>query len=295
MTAVADFNAFAAVLDGRDMIDTACPWCGPHRQAPSNQRRKVLRLWAAPGFISFHCARCGERGYVRDGERHRVNPKVLARHHAATAERERIESERRRNMARWLWDQRRPIHRTPAERYLRQARGIGCRLPTTLGFLPPHGEFPPALIAAFGMAIKPEPGVLEIADAAVIGVHITRLTPDGSAKAAETEDNPNKITIGRSIGTPIVLAPMNDLLGLAITEGIEDALSVHAATGLGAWAAGSASRLPALADAVPDYCDCVSVFADADPDGQRYAAELAARLNDRGIDAEFIPSSGTPA
>ena len=48
-----------------------------------------------------------------------------------------------------------------------------------------------------------------------------------------------------------MLAPMNDLLGLAITEGVEDALSIHAATGLGAWAAGAASRLPALADAVP--------------------------------------------
>ena len=47
--------------------------------------------------------------------------------------------------------------------------------------------------------------------------------------------------IGRSTGAPIVLAPLTDALGLAITEGIEDALSVHEATGLGVWAAGSAS------------------------------------------------------
>lgn len=40
--------------------------------------------------------------------------------------------------------------------------------------------------------------------------------------------------IGRSKGAPIVLAPLNDLLGLIVTEGIEDALSAHQATGLGA-------------------------------------------------------------
>ena len=34
-------------------------------------------------------------------------------------------------------------------------------------------------------------------------------------------------------GLPIVVAPVNDSLGLAITEGIEDALSVHEATGFG--------------------------------------------------------------
>jgi hypothetical protein len=42
--------------------------------------------------------------------------------------------------------------------------------------------------------------------------------------------------IGRSIGFPIVLAPVNDGLGLSITEGIEDALSLHQATGLPQWA-----------------------------------------------------------
>ena len=85
---------------------------------------------------------------------------------------------------------------------------------------------------------------------------------------------------------------MNDLLGLAICEGIEDALSIHEATGLGAWATGTASRLPAVADAVPDYTDCVTIFADADKAGQENAAKLAARLNARGIFAEVLPSSG---
>ena len=62
------------------------------------------------------------------------------------------------------------------------------------------------------------------------GVHITRLAADGSGKAGTDRD---KFMRGLARGSPIVLAPPNDLLGLAITEGIEDALSVYAATGLG--------------------------------------------------------------
>jgi hypothetical protein len=89
------------------------------------------------------------------------------------------------------------------------------------------------------------------------------------------------------MGTPIVVAPMGDGLGLAITEGIEDALSVHLVTGLGAWAAGSANRMPALAPAVPYYTDAVTIIADPDDAGQRGAHELADGLFRRGIAVEI--------
>jgi hypothetical protein len=82
------------------------------------------------------------------------------------------------------------------------------------------------------------------------GIHITRLASDGSGKAGTDAD---KIMFGSSAGWPIVLAAVNDLLGLAITEGIEDGLSVHEATGLGTWVAGCASRLPGLAGAIPAW------------------------------------------
>ena len=137
------------------------------------------------------------------------------------------------------------------------------------------------MIAAFGIATEPEPGVLAIADQDVTAVHLTKLTADGSQK---TSMLPNKIMVGSPKGSPIVLAPPNDLLGMCITEGIEDALSAHEATGLGAWAAGSASLMPALADAVPDYIDCVSILAHRDPAGIKGANELATRLRTRGTD-----------
>ena len=120
-----------------------------------------------------------------------------------------------------------------------------------------------------------------IAGDAVRGVHVTRLAPDGSDKAGTDAD---KIMIGKSAGSPVVLAPANDLLGLAICEGIEDGLSVHEATGLGAWAAGSASRLAALAGAIPDYVDAVTIYAHADQAGEKGARELARILFCRGIE-----------
>jgi hypothetical protein len=68
--------------------------------------------------------------------------------------------------------------------------------------------------------------MVTIKNAAVRGIHIRKL------KNPDTERN--KIIIAGCVGSPIVLAPVNDLLGLAIGAGIEDALS----TGLGGWAAG---------------------------------------------------------
>jgi hypothetical protein len=91
---------------------------------------------------------------------------------------------------------------------------------------------------------------IEIAESAICAVHLTFLKPDGSSKA---DVDPAKITIGSPTGAPLVLAPMNDLLGLAITEGIEDAISVHQEADLGAWAAGSWSFMPALSHTVPDF------------------------------------------
>jgi hypothetical protein len=150
--------------------------------------------------------------------------------------------------AAWLWQQRQLIIGSIAELYLREARGITCALPPTLAFLPPlKPEHHPAMCAAFALPDEIEPGRLGEPQN-VEAIHLTLLKPDGTGKA---EVGPNKLMIGSPNSTPIVVAPPNDLLGLAITEGIEDALSAHQVTGLGACAAGSAGRMPKLADTVP--------------------------------------------
>jgi hypothetical protein len=268
-------------------FDTPCPFCSEFRSSSVNRRAKVFRIYRTDhDFAGYHCVHCGEKGHARDGHATPLDPSSLAKARADAAERDRKHKAERLNKARWLWSQRKSITGSIAETYLRRKRGIKCRLPMTLGFLAAHGEYPPALIAAVGIPCEIEPGIIKIDDDAVRGVHMIRLLPDGSDRERHEEA---KKTVGYCVGWPIVLAPANDLLGLAIAEGIENALVAHEATGLGAWAAGGASRLPALADRLPEWIDCVSVIADDDPDGCRHAGELTRRINARGIEA-IIPS-----
>jgi hypothetical protein len=285
----------AAALGGRRIGSNSYVACCPAHE----DRSPSLSLTdTGDGLTLWHChAGCSQRD-VRDalvdrglwprpgdaGEPvRRGNPKRRSKPARQTEPPEDVEDRRQKALA--LWRRSRRIQGTIAEIYLRAERGITCALPATLRYLPGNDRYPPAMIAAFGLAHEPEPGVLAIEADAVRAVHLTKLTADGR----KHPDEPGKIMIGSAPGVPIVLAPMNDLLGLAIAEGIEDALSIHQATGLGAWAAGSAGRMPAIAEAVPDYCDCVTVVADGDKAGTDNAEDLVRWLNARGIHAEMVP------
>jgi Toprim domain len=189
-----------------------------------------------------------------------------------------------------MWMRRQPGVGSIVERYLR-SRGITCPLPGTLAYLrPARPDHHPAMIAAFGIPDEPELGVLRLPPMRLGGVHLTLLKPDGSGKARNA-DGHSKLTIGVGHDLPIVLAPPNDLGGLVVAEGIEDALSAHQATGLGAWAAGTANRLPGLAPHVPDYIEAVTIQQDDDPAGRHYSEQLAEAVAVRGIDV-FISKAG---
>ena len=118
-------------------------------------------------------------------------------------------------------------------------------------------------------------------------MHLVKLTGDGSDRL---RDDKAKISVGTPNGRPIVLAPANDLLGLAICEGIEDALTAHCATGLGAWASASAPHMPTLAATVPAYVEAVTIFAHNDG-GLQHAKQLADRLRVKGIEVTLEVSS----
>lgn len=272
---------------GHHLVDVACPLCGPVCKTPHNRARKVLRTWEEDGFITYRCARCRATGWAKGESSNvvRFDRAQIEQGKAKQAQQAQYDAAAKRARARWIWSQRQPVKGSIAEIYLRKARGYAGPLPATLGFLPQRGEHAPAMIAAYGIADEQEPGRLSIADNAVRAVHITKLRPDGLAKANVL---PHKITLASPIGAPIMLAPANDLGGLAICEGIEDALSVHAVTGLGAWAAGSAPFMPALADAVPPSVDCVSIFVDDDDAGQKNSGALSARLRERGIETVLV-------
>jgi hypothetical protein len=282
------FEQLRDLSSGRlGVTDAPCPLCGPERRSPANRFRKTLRIWGeTASFLTYRCARCEIEGYAHDGSARGADPAAIERARAKAKERQRLEDIESLKKSRWLWSCRLPIRGTLAETYIRDCRGYRGSLPPTLGFLPARGEYHPAMIAAFGMARETLPGEIVIDDAAVRGVHLTKLKPDGSGKAGTDND---KITPGKSsLGSPIVLAPVNDGLGLVVTEGIEDALSIHEATGLGAWAAGTANRMPALAAVVPDYVECISVFGDPDQRGRENAQKLATALQRGDRDVRLI-------
>jgi hypothetical protein len=271
-----------------------CPVCGGDDRFSINTRKQV-----------WNCRGCGKGGDIIDlvqhlegcdferaittlvGERSAVDRTAapsdmvrIAKEKTAAAERERAE---RLRLALHLWKRHLPIADSAADTYLR-CRGYRGSAPGTLGFLPAIGKHPPALIGAFGLAHEIEPGVIEIADDAVRGIHLTRLRPDGSDR--ERGDRA-KIMIGLSTGWPIVIAPPNDSCGLSICEGIEDGLSVYQATGHGVWVAGAAGRMPALATAIPSYVEVCAIWAHKDEAGQAGARALAEALDRRGIEVRI--------
>jgi hypothetical protein len=195
---------------------------------------------------------------------------------------------RQLDKARWCWQRRLPPANTPVVPYLGN-RGISGVLPGSIGYLPPQKpDHHHAMIAAFGLPHEHRPGQLTMPVEHVQGIHLTLLRPDGAGKAGSERD---KVMLGPSAGWPIVLAPPNDIGGLAIAEGIEDALSLHRATRLGAWAAGSASRLPRLADRVPSYVECATIAVDDDPAGRHGSLDLAERLSDHGFEVILLDAS----
>jgi hypothetical protein len=54
---------------------------------------------------------------------------------------------------------------------------------------------------------------------------------------------------------------------------------MYAATGLGVWAAGSGTFMPALADAVAGYIEAITIYAHDDKFGRHGAEPLHARGN----------------
>jgi hypothetical protein len=178
-----------------------------------------------------------------------------------------------------LWQSAIPVQGTAAETYL-EARGLAGIAPPTLCYLGPTKRHAHAMIAACALVDERVPGQLNEPPPPP-AIHLTRLSVDGRTRTSKT-------MLGPVSGHPFVLAPPNDGLGLVITEGIEDALSLHLATGLGAWAAGSAGHMVKLGSIVPDYIECVTLAEDANETGRRACARLAEQLAGRGIEVRLL-------
>lgn len=268
-----DLRTIACALDGEiSGRQVLAPGPG-HSKA---DRSLSIKLSREPGNFIVHSFAGDDPIACRDYVRDRLSlPAFKPNGHKNERHEPEPSQTDNRKIAQWLWDRRQPItDNCPAGKYLRQHRSYHGPIPLTLGYLPANGKHYAAMIAAFGFCDEPEPGIVR-PPASVAAIHLTRLTPDG--EKAGNDSNPAKIMLGPMSGLPIILAPINDGLGLALTEGIEDGLSVFEETDLGVWVAGSASNLPKIATAILPYVECVTIFAHRDDAGMRSAKE-AARL-----------------
>lgn len=256
----------------------ACSACGPYRKSAANRVRRVKAVWhGADNSHSWFCNRCGDKGITKAGS-------ILAQRRQQT---EPVSPLPKRNMAELaarLWSRSMALEGSIAERYLVEGRGLKTTFPPTLRYLPPEGGYPATLIGAFGLVAEREPGVL-LCPKHVTAVHLTALSEDGRTRIS-------KRMIGPVSGQPLVIAPPSDGLGLVIAEGIEDALSFHQATGLGAWAAGSAAHMGKLGNVVPDYVECVTLSEDDNAAGREACAKLGQALIARGFDVLVARASG---
>jgi putative DNA primase/helicase len=162
-----------------------------------------------------------------------------------------------------LWHRGVPLNGTHGEAYLRYRAYTGP-LPSALRFAsgrhPQSDRKHPMLVAAITIAGDMARGV---------AMHRTFLAEGGQGKAAL---DPVKMSLGPVEGGSVALFSAGPTL--AVTEGIEDALSIAQALALPTWAAVSAGNLPKVI--LPPIVRDVIIAADRDESGLGLAKAAAA-------------------
>jgi phage/plasmid primase-like uncharacterized protein len=270
-------NGFRLFADYARTGGGICNTCGPF---PSGFRLLAwLKGWP------FRDAVREVRRWV-DGEHTRA---AVVRQEPPQAKPADLTAARRRVWA--VWKELRPIRGTVAERYLNK-RGIRSEhIPWTLRFHPGLGYVDENKnhLGTFPALVAP----LRDKEGRIVSLHRTFLSPDG-AKAAVPEPKKVMTPYKPLRGCAIKLWRANDGI-LALTEGIETALAVHAVTQLPVWAAYSATLLPNVE--LPEDIRKVVIFADRDLSeaGQKYAAQAAENFRALGKEVEVcVPASDIP-
>ncbi len=190
--------------------------------------------------------------------------------------------------AREIWVAAGPVAGTPAEAYLR-ARGIAVILPPVLRFArlaPPNGS---GLLASNGGGRLPALIALVVAqDGHPTGIQRTYLTVTGRKAAAA--DGKVKFSLGNIRGGAVRLGPGLEE-GLAVTEGVEDALSLMQMGAPSAWAAAGSAMLDGMI--LPEHIRSIVVGGDADAAGRAAAEKAAAAFAHAGRQVRVIYPSAS--
>lgn len=266
--------------NGRTIADVPCPNCLEGCKTLAGRKRKCLRIYdEKDDFITYTCARCSTTGYATpdDGTVTRDAIKIV---------KTPVEKSDKSGLCNFLWDKSAPAIGSLAQVYLESRQCWPSVLCQNIRFLAAREHkgqhYPPAMIARFGFPEAP-----------ITGVHLTKLAPDGRAKAGTDAD---KLTMGDTVGQPIVIHSNPAHRQLIISEGIEDTATLTNVTGWNGWAAGTAGRIPAVvAVAAQRGFAPIYVTRDTDwskpdrPEGQRGASKRA--LEQAAMITPIIPVS----
>jgi hypothetical protein len=271
-------------------FDAACPECGPDCRAPSNRKRKVLRIWCPePGFASFSCARCELHGYAREDGAKRLDPQRLARLKAEAAKHKAADDAERTERALALWQEAKHPRASPVELYLARrgltlpdaAAGEAIRYHPACPFA---GQRVPAMLAL----------VRDITTDAAKAIHRTALSLDGRKVEVNGKD---RLALGPIAGGAVKLTPdTNVTMAVGIGEGIETTLSLRLTPEFGpspVWAllsAGGVENFPVLPG-----IESLWIAVDHDPAGIRAARTCARRWQTAGREVFLITPSAANA
>ena len=206
------------------------------------------------------------------GELRSLSPEHIERQRQRQQQQAADHDTRQHEVANKIWHVALSPAGTLVEIYL-GARGYHGPIPTTIKFLtgPKYG---PTMVAAFAMPWG-KPGNLG-PPRGVQSVHLTSLRDDGLARLRHKGA---KRVVARHIGLPIAVSPIGPDEVLYICEGIESALS-WASFG-GAWAAGSAVHMPALAQSIPENVSTLIIEQHDDDAGILNTRRLIEAIRER--------------
>jgi putative DNA primase/helicase len=199
--------------------------------------------------------------------------------------------ERMKKLVQRIWNEARPVTTGDEVGKYLASRGLALReYPAALRFHPSLGYYAkdeagktkklaeyPAMLAC-----------IQAADGHIVSLHRTYLL---EGKKLHAQDAKKVLSSGVSGAAIRLWIPSVEL---AITEGIENAIAVHLATGKPVWAALAAGNLEKLW--IPESAPRISIYADNDADGdfagQTFAFALARRLKRERKEREvrvFVP------
>lgn len=290
-------------MNGPDLEGIARALGGATRQGrgwlcfcPSHENRKTPALSIDLGnngglLVSCHAGCDGVavldalrgRGLIEGKEQgtgFRVDPAE-----AAKRERERKAKENRtRGFALSIFSQAQHGEGTPVAVYLREARGIDLDvIPPSLRFHP--GLKHPSVDGLFPCMVA----LVENVRGEGVGIHRTYLRPDGSGKA---DVEPAKAMLGPCRGGAVRFS--RDREAMAVSEGIESALSFAVSTRISTLATLSTAGMKAVGLPSLPLASSLVVACDNDPAGILAGRTLAHRAEGEGRAARVIfpPDAG---